>query len=257
LVDSPAVAAGAGGAPVAVGEVDGAEAGVDLVAEGRRVAGESLQHAAVTRLSKRFDSAARARVEAAVRTAEARSKGQIVPIVVAQSSTYADVRLRAALLGLGIGTAAVVLAVPQAGVAWVVAAQGAAMALGYALSAIPVLLRALAGRAALAHAARDRAMRAFLEHGLAHTSERTGVLVFASMLEQQGVVLGDEAIHAKMKDGEWDRALTALTAELARGAPDEGFCRAIAIVGDKLAEHFPAQGRATNELPNPLEVDET
>jgi putative membrane protein len=69
--------------------------------------------------------------------------------------------------------------------------------------------------------------------------------------------LADEAIHAKMKDREWDRVLAALTAELARGAPDEGFCRAIAIVGDKLAEHFPAQGPTANELPNRLEVDET
>jgi putative membrane protein len=221
------------------------------------VAGEPSQHLAMTRLSKRFDSATRARVEAAVQAAEARSKGQIVPVVVAQSSTYADVRLRAALLGLGIATAAVVLALPQAGLAWIIAAQGAGMAVGYALSATPALLRALAGRAALAHASHDRAMRAFLEHGLAHTSERTGVLLFASMLERQVVVLGDEAIHAKMKDREWDRVLAALTAELARGAPDEGFCRAIAIVGDKLAEHFPAQGPTANELPNRLEVDET
>jgi putative membrane protein len=204
----------------------------------------------------RLDEEARRKIEAAVQTAEARSTGQIVPVIVERSATYADVRWCAVLLGAGLATAAIVLGLPHPTIAWVLLGQGVGMAAGYALSAMPVALRVLAGKRALAQAARHRAMRAFLEHDLAHTAERTGVLLFASWLERQAVVLGDEAIHAKMKDGEWDRAIAVLTSALARGMPAEGFCGAIALVGDKLAEHFPAKAAAKPELPNALQVDD-
>jgi len=210
----------------------------------------------VSALLRRLDADARHRVEAAVQAAEARSKGQIVPVIVERSSTYAEARLRAVLLGAGLGTVAVVIAMVQPAVTWVLAGQAAGMLAGYALSAVPAALRALAGKHALAQAAHDRAMRAFLEHDLARTAERTGVLVFATWLERQAVVLGDEAIHGKMKDGDWDRALAALTAGLARGMPAQGFCDAIALVGEKLAEHFPANAPGPKELPNALEVDD-
>lgn len=180
-----------------------------------------------------------------------------MPVIVERCATYADARLRAVLLGAGLATAAIVLGFPHPTIAWVLAAQGVGMVTGYVvLSVSPAALRALAGRHALARAAHDRAVRAFLEHDLAHTAERTGVLVFASWLERQAVVLGDEAIHAKMKDGDWDRAIGVLTRGLARGMPAEGFCDAIALVGDKLAEHFPAEGGGRQELPDALEVDD-
>lgn len=204
----------------------------------------------------RLDEDARRQIEAAVQMAEARSRGQIVPVIVERSATYAAVRLCAALLGVALATAGIVLAMPSAPVAWVLAGQSAGMAAGYALSAAPGALRVLAGKRALAQAARDRAMRAFLEHDLAHTAERTGVLLFASWLERQAVVLGDEAIHAKMKDGEWDRAIAVMTGALTRGMPAEGFCSAIALIGDKLAEHFPSNGKGQPELPDALQVDD-
>lgn len=211
----------------------------------------------MSRLLRLLDTDARHRVQAAVKAAEVRSTGQIVPVIVERSSTYAEARLRAVLLGAGLGTAAIVLALARPTVASVLAGQAAGMLAGYALSAAPAVLRALAGKRALAQAAHDRAMRAFLEHDLARTAERTGVLVFATWLERQAIVLGDEAIHAKMRDGDWDRALAALTAGLARGMPAEGFCDAIDLVGQKLAEHFPAGAAGPKEeLPDALEVDE-
>jgi putative membrane protein len=202
-----------------------------------------------------LDADARAKVQAAVQAAESRSRGQIVPVIVERSSTHVDSRLRAALLGLGLATASLV-GIPRVTVGLLLAVQGTGLLVGYALSAIPAVLRIVAGKRALGHAAHDRAMRAFLEHDLPRTRERVGVLVFASVLERQVVVLGDDAIHDKMKDGEWERAVAALTAGLKRGAPADGFCQAIGIVGDKLAEHFPKSEGGANELPDRLEVDE-
>jgi putative membrane protein len=176
-------------------------------------------------------------------------------VIVERSSAHTEVRLRAALLALGLATASVA-ALPRLTVGLLLAAQAIGLLAGYALCAVPAVLRTMAGHAALARAAHDRAMRAFLEHDLSRTRERIGVLVFASVLERQAVVLGDEAIHDKMKDGEWERAVAALSDGLARGVPADGFCQAVAIAGDKLAEHFPKINETANELPDRLEVDE-
>jgi putative membrane protein len=103
-------------------------------------------------------------------------------------------------------------------------------------------------------ATRARAMRAFQEHGLDRTAQGTGVLIFASLFEHRAVVLGDHGIHARMGDAEWTRAVNALAGGLRRGDPAAGFCEAIALVGERLAEHFPRSGGPGpgNELPDAL-----
>jgi putative membrane protein len=204
-----------------------------------------------------IDDAGKTRVEEAVRAAEERSTGEIVPALVARSAAYADVRLRGALLASVIATALVALGWRHTELGWLILAQAIAFALGYAVSGLPAVLRALVGQVALSRAVHERAMRAFLEHGLAHTANQTGVLVFASWLERQVVILGDQAIDRKMGQEEWRRAVEALVAGLRRGAIADGFCDAIALIGQKLAEHFPTENQGgPNELPNRLRVDD-
>jgi putative membrane protein len=137
--------------------------------------------------------------------------------------------------------------------------QIAAGAIGAFLSLWDPLERLLAGRRAMAEAVRARALRAFREHGLDRTREKTGVLVFASLFERGAVVLGDEGIHAKMGDGEWSRALHALTAGMRIGDPARGFEDAIEVCGKRLSEHFPRRpGEASvNELPDQIATERT
>ena len=54
-----------------------------------------------------FGPEAKARIEAAVREAEARSAGQIVPVVVEKSAGYPEARYRGAVLGAALATAVV------------------------------------------------------------------------------------------------------------------------------------------------------
>jgi putative membrane protein len=198
-----------------------------------------------------FGEEARARIAAAVRDAEARSAGQIVPVVVEKCDDYPEARYRGGLLAAGVVTLAVVLGDWNVPVWELPVLQIAAGIAGGLASMWDPLERLLVGRRELSEAARERALRAFQEHGLAKTAEGTGVLVFASLFERQAVILGDRGIHAKMKDGEWQRALDALVAGLGRGDPAAGFCEAIALAGAKLAEHFPRAAGAAS--PNELE----
>jgi putative membrane protein len=203
-----------------------------------------------------FDEAARARVAEAVRAAEAGSRGQVVPVVVARSDAYPEVRLRGALLGAAVVTAALLLSPLPVTLGELPLAQLAGALLGWGLTWLAPVERFLVGHQHLDREVRARAMRAFLEHGLHQTSEGTGVLVFASLLERRAVVLGDHGIHARVGDAEWQATVDALVAGMKRGAPVEGFVEAIGRCGARLAEHFPRGAAAPgNELPDTIQLD--
>ncbi len=209
-------------------------------------------------LTRFFPSEARERVARAVRDAEARSLGQIVPVVVERSGRYPEVPWIGAVLLAALATA--VAEVSGLGVTrWELPfVQLAAGFAGAMLSRIGPVQRLLAGRGDLEAAVRSRAGQAFLENGLTRTERGTGVLVFASLLERRAVVLGDHGIHEKMGDEGWRKGVEALVAGIRRGDPAAGFCDAIGLVGAKLAEHFPrAGGAAPNELPDELRESRT
>lgn len=208
-------------------------------------------------LDRHFPVEARQRIEAAVRRAEARTSGQIVPVVVARSEPYEETRWMGAVIGAAVATAIVELVVFDPLVADVLLFQLGGGILGFLVGRLGPVERLLAGRRHQEEAVRARAEQAFFEHGLHQTREGTGVLVFASLLEHRAVVIGDRGIHERMGDEGWRRAVDALVAGMRRGAPGEGFEAAIDQVGERLAEHFPRTDGATvsNELPDALKRD--
>lgn len=205
------------------------------------------------KLERFFGPEAQARVTSAVREAEARTTGQIVPVVVERSARYPEARWMAAVLLAALATAVAEVSRTGLTAAELPFVQLAAAALGWLLAHLEPVERLLAGRHAMDEETLERALRAFHDHGLHRTEHGTGVLVFASLLEHRAHVIGDHGIHAKMGDAEWQRAVNLLVEGIARGDPARGFCDAIAAVGAKLAEHFPRAGAgARNELPDAL-----
>nr|WP_320131862.1 TPM domain-containing protein [uncultured Holophaga sp.] len=98
------------------------------------------------------------------------------------------------------------------------------------------------------------AWRAFHRLGMDRTAQRNGILIFVVPSRQRFSVLGDEGIHAKVGQGFWDEVAACLGAHFRRGDFTEGLVEGIALIGERLAEHFPHQGKADrNELPD--EVD--
>jgi putative membrane protein len=212
-------------------------------------------------IARLFDEAQRARVTGAVEEAEAHSRGQIVPVVVGRSDPYPEARFRGALLGAALAAAAALLASPRpVSIAELLLVELAGGLLGALAGLWDPLERLLVGPHAMGQAVRSRALRAFHENGLHRTVEGTGVLVFASLLERQAVVLGDHGIHARMGDEGWADAVAALVEGMGRGAPTEGLVEAIGRCGAKLQAHFPPGAGATaprNELEDTLRVSPT
>jgi putative membrane protein len=210
-------------------------------------------------IDRHFGEETRARIAEAVRRAEALSRGQIVPVVVEKSDPYPEARFRGGIAAAAIATAAILAVQAPLSLVELAVLQLAAGILGALLASWDPIERLLAGARAMDEAARARALRAFHEHGLHRTSEGTGVLVFASLFEREVVVLGDHGIHARM-GGDWDRAVSALSAGMRSGDPAGGFVEAIALCGGRLAEHFPrdpSARRPPNELEDAIRASRT
>jgi putative membrane protein len=216
-----------------------------------------------------------AAIEAAVRGAEARTRGEIYCVVTPMSSHYAEVPiawaaavalLAPALLLVG----GVHVSIPEFFDTWngEMVSQAIEMSVRHALigaialQAVLFLVTALIAEIPAVHVAltpshlkrrrvRRRAAEQFLAKNLQATRERTGVLIYVSLAERMAELVADEGIAQHVEPHVWDRAMGALSQGLKRGDPAAGFTAAIGLCGDVLEERFPARpGDNPNELPD-------
>ncbi len=201
------------------------------------------------------------KIHDAVRTAERRTRGEIVPMIVPSSALYNDARTLAGL-ALSLLTLTVLLTwefgwgqhlwhLHHPG--WIVLGVVFAYALGYWAGSLPLCIRFFTSKERMAFKVRRRAELAFYEHGLHKTREGTGILIMASLLERRVQVLADRAINERVPPGTWDNLVREMLQEITEGHPTEAFCRAITQCGDLLAQHFPARpGDNPDELAGDL-----
>ena len=180
-------------------------------------------------------------VRQAVAAAERETSGEIVPFVVDASDIYEGTLWKGAALG-ALG-AALVAAVTHAlaglwggGALWIGLPAAAGGALGYLLTAfVPAVKRSLIGADVLERRVRRRAAVAFLEEEVFSTDDRTGILLFLSLLEHRVVVLGDAGINAKVGEDEWLAITDAIAAGIRDGRPGEALVEGIGACGRLLS----------------------
>jgi putative membrane protein len=190
-----------------------------------------------------------AAIEAEVRGAERTTSGEIVPVVVERSDPYADVRIGAAAI-VAIALGGVFLAFAPSHSAWLVPTQVCVFAaLCWAFGWRP-LLGLVAPNPLFAERVHRAASLAFHEAGLVETRERTGILIFVSLLERRVQVMADRGIHQRVDDGTWDGVVERIVAGIRAGRADEGLIAGIRLCGEILARHFPPRPDDVNELPD-------
>jgi putative membrane protein len=190
---------------------------------------------------------ARAAVAEAVARAERATSGEIVPMLVARSDSYADLRAGASAL-LSLAAGALLLAVAPRLARWIVPTQiGVFAAAVWVLHWRPLLRALVPARLATARVHRA-AVLAFHDQGLRETRDRTGILLYVSLLERRVVVLADRGIHARVPDGTWDDVVYRVLDGIRKRRADDGLCDAIRLCGEHLATHFPPRPDDANEL---------
>lgn len=198
-----------------------------------------------------FTPQEQARIEAAVRAAEARTSGEIVPMVVDASYDYPRTEILAGgLLALALA-ATLSWAFGEASL-WVFLPL---FLLGYLpckllIRNLPMLKRCLIHPNELAAEVEERAMLAFIEQGVHHTRDATGILILISLFERRVHVLADRGINQAVPKETWDEIVHLVSAGIRSGRACEALCAAIARCGDLLEEQFPRKADDTNELPD-------
>lgn len=196
-------------------------------------------------------------VSNAVKSAEAATTGEIIPMIVRRSASlghlgfqiFTIATLLATFLYIALDRFAVLehaawIAMGLAVVLWPVSEQLAR------LSFIQRLFTGSADREWQVHA---RATLEFYAAGLQKTKDRTGVLIFLSLMERKCVVLADEGIAAKLPPETWNSIVERIIQGIRDGKTGEGLMTGIAECGRILTEHFPAaQGSHINEISNQL-----
>lgn len=139
-----------------------------------------------------------------------------------------------------------------AAVGFYIALQTAIFILVWALGSWTALARLLTPGKVLDRRVHRAAVAQFEALGLAHTRDRTGILLYVSLAEHRAEVLADEGIYAKAPHAVWDEVVGLLVSGLKAGAPGDGFVAAVERTGKILADCLPPREDDANELPDGL-----
>jgi putative membrane protein len=218
-------------------------------------------------LREKFTEQDMQRIRDAVKEAESKISGEIVPVIVERSGFYTIANYRGALIASGLAFLVVILLdryvftqssfsllydplfifflVMMAGVAGAVVPQWS-----------DTLKRSLLVQVHMDNATKARAENAFLEEEVFATRQRTGIMIFISMFEHEVIVMGDKGINEKVQQRDWDHLVNQLTSSIRAGRMIEGIEQAILRCGHILLEKgFHRTDDDVNELRDELRID--
>jgi putative membrane protein len=205
------------------------------------------------------------RVAEAVAAAEMRTGGEIATAIIPESDDYGYQELLFALIvGAIAWTVTLATQAPLTVLMdrlfwswqpWMLAAlQGAiAMEVGlvaYWLAQVPAVDRLIVSRARMAEAVARRARRHFVEAAVYGTVDRTGILLFVSVLERRVELIADRGINEQVQPETWSSIVAELTAGIRAGKTANALVAAVEACGNVLDGRVARRRDDTNELPN-------
>jgi putative membrane protein len=209
-------------------------------------------------ISRHFPATDLQRVRDEVADAEKQTSGEIVPYIVERSDRYDSAVWRAGMLTsfLTIGLIAILrtttdlwLTIGVTGTALTGLLAG--IIAMFCTLLVPSVMRFFAGKELMDRRVAQRASEAFLAEEVFLTRERTGILVFVSLLEHRITVLGDSGINAKVAPKDWIDIRDQAIGFFRKGRPADGLVAAIRLSAALLVAHgFAGKPDDSNELPD-------
>src|SRR6188768_3243417 len=198
-------------------------------------------------LKQKFTDHDLQRIKAAVKDAEDKISGEIVPVIVERSGFYSLANYRASLIGASLAFLIMIITdryiITDAALTlyydplflFVIVVLG-----GIVGAILPnffgFIKRSLVSQQNLDHATRQRAENAFLEEEVFNTRHRTGIMIFISFFEQEVIVMADRGISKVVEQKEWDNMVTELITNIRNGKVIEGIEGGIHRCGEILLE---------------------
>lgn len=218
-------------------------------------------------IKKRFNDSDLQRIKDAVKLAEEKISGEIVPVIVERSGRYLIANYKGSLIGASlafmtmivldryiISNASNTLFYDPVFIFSIVILGGVIGAL------IPHFSegarRLLLSQVHMDQTTRQRAENAFLEEEVFNTRQRTGIMIFISFFEHEVMVMADRGISKVVEQKQWDMIVADLVARIRAGHAIEGLEAAIRHCGDLLLEKgFKKTDDDINELSDDLRVN--
>jgi putative membrane protein len=218
-------------------------------------------------LKQRFSEDDLQRIKTAVKTAESKISGEIVPVIVERSGLYATAMYKGAIITATfffilmilldryvIADAANTLYYDPVFIFFVVVLGGVLGALLPGIS--QALKRMLLSRKQMDECTRQRAENAFLEEEVFNTRHRTGIMIFISFFEHEVIVMADRGISKVVDQKEWDKIVSELVMHIREGKFIEGIEAGIKRCGEILLEKgFHKTADDVNELRDDLRIN--
>jgi putative membrane protein len=191
----------------------------------------------------------RERISNTIRSAEAKTSGEIV-CVLAETSTNSTAMptILAAATALALPWLLVIFT--QMTVYRILSLQIVAFIAVFSVLCLPHVRIALMPRRVRRTVAHHAAMEQFAIRGLARKKDRSSILIFVSLAERYARIIADEGIAARVPQSQWQAAIDALVEHMRDGRIAEGFVTAIELCGNELAKQFPRSEPNRNELPD-------
>ena len=214
-------------------------------------------------LKNRFTSQDLDRIKAAVKQAEEKISGEIVPVFVERSGYYAIANYRGAMVAATLAFVTIIIidryvtelsVVDPLLIFLVVFLAGLLGAL--ATHTIDLLKRSMLSRIHMDQGTRKRAENAFLEEEVFNTRHRTGIMIFVSFFEHEIMVIADRGISKVVEQKEWDRMVQKIIEKIRMGKVTDGIEAAILRCGEILLEKgFVKTPDDINELRDDLRIE--
>ncbi len=194
----------------------------------------------------------KARISRAIREAESRTAGEIVTIIAREADDYPFLPLLwAAGAALLTPLPLVLFDLPLSALQIYQIQIVVFLGLGLLTRWRPLKMR-LIPRSVKRQRAGRLARSQFVEQGLHHTEGRSGIMIFVSVAERYVEIMADQGINDRVPPGSWDGIVRDFVAKVRAKQTAEAFVIAVERCGALLAEHFPAEQRNPDELPNHL-----
>jgi putative membrane protein len=182
-----------------------------------------------------------ARIEMALRAAQARSTGQIVCVLARASSNYEVMPLIWSAL-LALAAPWPLLVFTELSAERIFLAQLAIFLIALGVLSLPALRLRLTPHGARRANAHRAALEQFVLRGVTHCAERNGILIYVSLAERYARIVADDGLAKVIAQSQWRAIVDELTDQMKTGAIGDALVGAATHCGDLLAQHFPARG---------------
>ncbi len=214
-------------------------------------------------LKNRFAAEDLDRIKSAVRKAEEKISGEIVPVFVERSGYYTIANYRGALIAAAMVFLAIIVVdryIPDLSIydplfIFVAVALGGLLG-AIATHSVEPLKRVMLSQTHMDQATRKRAENAFLEEEVFNTRHRTGIMIFISFFEREVIVMADRGISKVVDQKEWDKLVRNIIDSIRLGKVTEGIEDSIIRCGNILLEKgFVKTPDDINELRDDLRIE--